>query len=239
MISVLNFGAGVNSTALIIEMKNRNVLPDYTIFADTGSELPETYEHIEKMRSWFEENSISFVTVKSKYDKTLYDYYYDKKTIPWRKFRDCTDKFKKQPILKFVKKFKNEGVLQFLGIADEERHRIRKSDTKWIEFRYPLCEWRIDRQKCVKIIKKEGLFVPIKSGCFLCPFQPLEAWQNLYKTHPKLFKKARNIEEQSRSYPDNFLSFAKPLKHIENAIRLQKSLNEFGVKDICDGWCMT
>jgi len=236
---ILNFGAGVNSTALVIECVKRKIPLDYVIFADTGSELPETYEHIERMKIWFKEKGIKFVTVKSKYGVSLYDYYYSHKMIPSRKFRHCTDKFKITPITKFLKQFKTDGVMQLIGIANEERHRIRASKVKWIKFGYPLCEWELDREGCENIIRKENMIMPVKSGCFMCPFQRKEAWTDLLKTHPELFAKARLMEENGSRYPEITLPFDYTLKQYEEAVKQQRSLMEFKVADICDGWCMT
>lgn len=239
MKTILNFGAGVNSTALIIEMLNRNMKPDYVIFADTGSEMPETYQHIERMKIWFKEKGLEFIIVKSKYNKTLYDYYFDKKLVPSRQFRDCTDKFKKRPILNFLKQFKPEGVKQYIGIGYDEPSRVRQSETKWIEFEYPLWEWKITREKCIDIIKKEGLEVPIKSGCFMCPFQPKDSWKELWKRHKDLFKKAREMEEQEKRYPEIALPWSRTLKEFEHAFKTQTTLFVFNEGSLCNGWCMT
>ena len=48
-LEVLSFGGGVQSTAMLL-MVHEGILPrpDVVMFADTGSELPETIEHIEK-----------------------------------------------------------------------------------------------------------------------------------------------------------------------------------------------
>ena len=43
---VVSFGGGVDSTAMLIEMKNRGIRPDVILFADTGAERPGTYIHI-------------------------------------------------------------------------------------------------------------------------------------------------------------------------------------------------
>ena len=241
---IVNFGAGVNSTAMIIEMVNRKMPIDYVIFSDTGGELPATYEFLEKMKVWFEEKNIPLIIVKSKYDCSIYDYYASKKTIPFRKFRDCTDKFKKTPITKFIKQFKEEGVIQYIGIASDEARRIRVSETKWIEFKYPLVSWLINRKKCIEIIKKEGLPEPVKSGCFMCPYQPDASWKNLMETSPDLWQMARQMEEQNRSYPRNCLRWKGTLKQIETAKNEQCTLDEFenenkcDPKRSCDGFCM-
>lgn len=243
MKTILNFGAGVNSTALIIEMLKRNQKPDYIIFADTGNELPETYEHLKVMENWFKEKNLNFVKVQSKYINgscsSLYDYYFERTTIPFRRFRDCTDKFKIVPITKFLSQFKKEGVIQNIGISAEEWHRVKNSPKNWIEFKYPLVDWKIDRKKCIEIIKEEGLSVPIKSGCYLCPFQPVRSWVSLYKTHKDLFQKSRELEENGRSYPKVFLPYDKTLAKYENAIKTQKKLTDFEPERICGGWCFT
>ena len=43
---VLSFGAGLNSTALLIMLVEKSYPLDEVIFADTGAEVPETYEHL-------------------------------------------------------------------------------------------------------------------------------------------------------------------------------------------------
>lgn len=238
-VQIVNFGAGVNSTALIIEMVNRKMPIDYVIFADTRSEMPETYKHLEVMKKWCEDKVLKFIIVESIYKKPLTDYYYEHTTIPFRKFRDCTDKFKRQPINKFLKQFKERGVVQHIGIAIDESRRCKQGDKKWIENKFLLCEWKYDREKCIEIIKKAGIEVPIKSGCYMCPFQPYKSWERLYKNHKELWEKARILEENGRSYPRNYLPFQTTLAEYERKFKGQRTLTELRVFEVCDGYCMT
>ncbi len=50
------FGAGVDSTAMLIALRAARLRPDVIMFADTGSEKPETHLHVERMarvlREW-------------------------------------------------------------------------------------------------------------------------------------------------------------------------------------------
>lgn len=46
----INFGGGLNSTAVILACIERGHRPDWILFADTGSEYPGTLEHVERMR---------------------------------------------------------------------------------------------------------------------------------------------------------------------------------------------
>ena len=41
--TLLSFGGGINSTALLLEWVEQGKPLDLVIFADTGSEMPETY----------------------------------------------------------------------------------------------------------------------------------------------------------------------------------------------------
>ncbi|MFA5746439.1 MAG: phosphoadenosine phosphosulfate reductase family protein, partial [archaeon] len=90
---IVLFGAGQDSTGMIIEMVNRKMKIDEVIFADTGAEQPETYEFIEEFKPYLKKHKIKFTIVQSKLGN-LYDYYFSKKIIPFRLFRHCTDKFK-------------------------------------------------------------------------------------------------------------------------------------------------
>ena len=43
---VVAFGVGVDSTALLIGLRERRVIPDLIVFADTNSEKPEAIRHL-------------------------------------------------------------------------------------------------------------------------------------------------------------------------------------------------
>jgi hypothetical protein len=40
---VVAYGMGVDSTAMLIGLEQRGIRPDLILFADTGSEKPDTY----------------------------------------------------------------------------------------------------------------------------------------------------------------------------------------------------
>ena len=42
----VSFGGGTNSTAMLCGFRERGIKPDLIIFADTGAEMPHTYEQI-------------------------------------------------------------------------------------------------------------------------------------------------------------------------------------------------
>lgn len=67
------FGAGVDSTAMLVMMHAYGIKPDLITFADTGGEKPETYEHLELMGLWLEEVGFPQVTICKLKTTTVYD----------------------------------------------------------------------------------------------------------------------------------------------------------------------
>lgn len=46
----VSYGAGVDSTAMLVALHEAGVVPDVITFADTGGEKPETYQHLHLMQ---------------------------------------------------------------------------------------------------------------------------------------------------------------------------------------------
>ena len=63
---VVSWGAGVDSTAMLVAMKREGVVPDAILFADTGGEKPETYAYVEYLAPWLESWGAPPVTVVRK-----------------------------------------------------------------------------------------------------------------------------------------------------------------------------
>lgn len=61
--SVLSYGIGVDSTALLIELHARGQAPDLVLSADTGNEKPETYDYLDIIRPWMRDRGIRFELV--------------------------------------------------------------------------------------------------------------------------------------------------------------------------------
>lgn len=110
--------------------------------------------------------------------------------------RICTDKFKVRPVHDYVE----TPCFMLLGIDFGEINRAKISTKDGIENRYPLIEHEIDRDGCKKIIVEHGLPVPMKSGCYICPFQRISQWVELRHKHPGLFCKAEKMEDANMEY---------------------------------------
>jgi len=203
--------------ALLVLAQQKKINIDLVVFADVGAEMPETYTYLSDVVIPFcKENNIEFVTVKK---TTLYDDYYAKKIIPYRRFPSCADKYKVRPIRKYLKeRYGAKNYDTILGIDAGEPKRIK-------ELIYPLFDFGIDRAGCKKVISDAGLPIPIKSGCYFCPNQSKKEWIKLFHNHPKLFKKAENLEKNGKAYPIYFLGQI-PLEKLRLSIIEQRKLSD-------------
>ena len=62
--TVLAYGVGVDSTAILVELEARGSLPDLVLTADTGTEKPETYEYQAMIAAWMAQRGIPYEVVR-------------------------------------------------------------------------------------------------------------------------------------------------------------------------------
>jgi hypothetical protein len=205
---IVAYGGGTNSTALLVGMKERGIVPDLIIFADTGGEKPKTIDHVAEVSAWCE--SIGFpkiLTVKGSQpqqvaDGGLYEECIRLKVLPSRTygFGSCSMKWKKDPQDKYVKAWCKENghkqIIKFIGYdADESRRSNKINDNDWEDYQFPLIEWDWGRDECIEAIKRAGLNLPGKSSCFFCPSMKPNEIRLLKKENSDLFDKAVFMEQ--------------------------------------------
>lgn len=217
VIRVLNVGGGTNSTALAIAATERGIGIDVAVFADTGSERPETYAHVAVFDQWLKaHHGINLDVVrwirKDGRFVSIADDCDEKKTLPSKAFglAGCTSKWKQQPVDKFLSTHplvvaaweRGDQVERWIGYDVDEPERAERMleknphPEKWT-WRAPLVEWGLDRDECVAAIVRAGLLLPGKSACFLCPSSKPREILALGRKHPDLLKRALEIEAQA------------------------------------------
>ena len=68
---------------------------------------------------------------------------------------------------------------------------MRTSDRKYITNCYPLVDLKLTREQLLEIIKSKGYELPVKSGCFFCPFNTKKRWIDLRNNNLDLFEKSK------------------------------------------------
>ncbi|MEX2237212.1 MAG: phosphoadenosine phosphosulfate reductase family protein [Dehalococcoidia bacterium] len=204
-ISILSFGGGVNSVALMILLLQEKQPLDEVVFADTGSEVPETYAYLEIAERYLANRGVPFRTVTRRNRKTLQETCAERRVIPSAVWRWTTRDFKVRPIHSYYRTL-GKPINQYLAIAWDEVERMKDSRDDYIVNLFPLVDRRITRAGCVQIIEDAGLPVPEKSGCFFCPFNSLSRWRWLADRHPELYEQAVELEEGSKHFPSQRLT---------------------------------
>lgn len=201
----ISWGGGVNSTAIIARYLLESIEPKPEIvFADTGAELAETYEYIDRVTSLLQERGwtvtvIDSVTHPDLYaskakGKTLYEHLWDTQTLPSIRWRYCTAEYKTRPLRKYA-----AGRVALVGMCADEPHRAKLNDKK---FSYPVLHYT--RVQCQELIIAAGLPKAHKTGCYFCSLQPKRQWIELYKEHRNLWDAAVKLEQNSILW--NFLN---------------------------------
>jgi 3'-phosphoadenosine 5'-phosphosulfate sulfotransferase (PAPS reductase)/FAD synthetase len=109
---VVAYGLGVDSTAMLIGLKQRGVRPDLILFADTGGEKPDTYLYAPIFRQWLRDADFpQFEVVRyeppiAEYD-SLYGNCWQNETLPSLAFgrKACSIKWKRAPQDKYVRRW--------------------------------------------------------------------------------------------------------------------------------------
>lgn len=241
---VNSVGAGVQSSYIAL-----NYDADYHIFADTGDETQETYEFIETfLIPEMEKQGKELIIVKwwELYDKpysSMYDYYYDKKGIPTRQFRSCTERFKIRTIRKFLRNQGVEKAEMMLGITTDEIRRVRPSDVQWIENKFPLIDDELSRRDIKQWWQENYDFAPPKSGCYYCPFLPPDRFLKYADKHgDHVAEKIIQLENRAMKKNENLILFGKyPVRTIWEGYKAQTDVTDFfEFDDRCDsGMCFT
>lgn len=247
-LTMLAFGCGVQTVA---EMVINHAAYDYIVMSDPGDEKKETYEYLKEIiLPWLEKTGVDkkFFVVKNNKYSSLYEYCMINQQVPMRNFRWCTDKFKRIPLNKFAKRMgatRKNPCEKAIGISIDESHRVNEGkaqdeEPQYIKVVYPLIDRKISRKDCYQIIKDAGLPVPVKSGCWYCPFAKKEEWRRLKIDQPELYDKAMIMEENNKKFPERTIKFTKPLRMLNFNYSLTDFGNEPEELESCDsGHCMT
>lgn len=184
---------GKDSTALALYMRDRVPEMEY-VFADTGKELPETYEYFQRVEA-FLGKSIVRVNAERDFDHwlTMYGGY-----LPSSRMRWCTRMLKIRPLEQYIG---DDPALMYIGIrADEDRdgYITTKENVTPV---YPFKEDGITKDDVLRLLDESGIGVPeyykwrTRSGCFFCFFQRKREWVGLMQEHPALFEAAKSYEK--------------------------------------------
>ena len=225
-LTYISFGAGVQSTALLVASAlGLHGVPkaDCAIFADPGWEGDGTYENVKRMTAWSTERGIACHIVRSgNIERALLGEEAARQSgflvsIPaftrgadgsvGMLRRQCTDHYKIEPIQRKVRELlglkprqrTKKKALALIGISlDEAVMRVKPSRVSYIVNAHPLVDAGLTRYGCLKLIQEHGLSDPGKSACLGCPYHGDRQWRALAANDPAGFERACRVDEKIR-----------------------------------------
>jgi 3'-phosphoadenosine 5'-phosphosulfate sulfotransferase (PAPS reductase)/FAD synthetase len=213
---VLSLSGGKDSAALAIYLRRRIPQMEY-IFHDTGKELPETYQFLERISDFLGK------PIRGLKEPLGFDHWYEVygRMIPSPRRRWCTKMLKLKPFEEYAGR---DTVYNYIGIrADENRDGYISNKQNIIPV-YPFIDDGLVLADIEQILMESGVGMPpytewgrTRSGCFFCFFQKKIEWVLLKENHPALFEEAKKYE---RVYTEtgNFFTWS----HGESLTELEK-----------------
>jgi hypothetical protein len=220
----VSFGAGLNSTALLWIMYERGIRPDVVLFADTGGEMPRTYDHAHAVQEWAgmvgwrfewisrtEYHGAKWEGVDGKKAETLEEECLQRGEMPSIAYGSagCSGNWKRRPMDRFLKQWpeairaweNGAKVQRWIGIDADEAHRsAHLVPDRRFSYHRPLVDWDIGRPECHQAVERSPFGVVGKSACFFCPATKKGAILALREEHPELLERALAIEGASQEY---------------------------------------
>lgn len=192
---VCGISGGKDSSALAIYLRDR--VPDMEyFFCDTGAELPETYEFLDKLEVILG-RKIERINAQRGFDHWFEVY---RGALPSPQMRWCTKQMKIKPLEEWIG---SEPTTSYVAIRADERNRKGYVSTKPnITAVFPFVEDNIDHDGVLRILDHAGVGLPsyyewrTRSGCYFCFYQRKAEWVGLADRHPELFEKAKQIEQK-------------------------------------------
>jgi len=222
---IVSLSGGKDSTALAIYLRGRIPNLEY-VFCDTGEELPETYEYLEKLEAFLGKR-IKKIKAGQSFEDMLKA---RKGFLPSAQVRWCTEYLKIKP---FEEEIGDSICYNYIGIRADEHHRKGYISTKPnIIPRYPFIEDNIKREDVIRILEESGLGLPkyyawrSRSGCYFCFFQQRIEWLGLLENHEALFARAEGFEKENPETGERYTwSSRESLKELRSPER-QRAIRE-------------
>jgi 3'-phosphoadenosine 5'-phosphosulfate sulfotransferase (PAPS reductase)/FAD synthetase len=194
---VLGISGGKDSAALAIYMRDRLPQVEY-FFTDTGSELPEVYEYLDRLEDYLGKKIVRLGSDRP-FDHLLKQY---NSFLPSPNTRWCTREMKIKPFEDWIG---DDQAITYVAIrADEDRDGY-KSTRPNIVASFPFKSDGIVRSDVERILEQSGVGWPkyyewrSRSGCYFCFFQRKSEWVSLAERHPDLFERAKAYEKVNAS----------------------------------------
>ena len=200
---LLGLSGGKDSSALAVYMRDRVPEMEY-FFSDTGKELPETYEFLDRLEAFLGKPIARLNMDPDPHNNRDFDHWLTLYggLLPSSQVRWCTVNLKIRPFEEYVGEDKAYNYIAIRADEDRDGYKPLKTPSlRNIEPKYPFKEDGITKEDVYRILEESGVGLPnyykwrTRSGCYFCFFQRKSEWVGLLEQHPDLFELAKGYEK--------------------------------------------
>ncbi|HXH51951.1 MAG TPA: phosphoadenosine phosphosulfate reductase family protein [Sphingomicrobium sp.] len=224
---ILGLSGGRDSAALAVWMRqNRPEIDVEYFFTDTGKELPEVYDFLDRLEGYLG-RPIERLNPDRDFDFWLREYGH---FLPSPRTRWCTRQLKLRPLEQWLRNDLASGTVvhSYVAIrADEGGRDGYKATHANMRVHFPLREAGVDRRGVIEILEGSSVGEPAyyrwrsRSGCTFCFFQQKIEWVRLLREHPEAFEEAKKYEKTARDHGSPFTwSFGESLEELARPERI-------------------
>ena len=209
---------GKDSLAMVLLLIQKKYPLDEVVFFDTGMEFEPIYKNEKKLEKILQKNGIKYTRLKGEksFEYLAFKHEYVK--------RDGTRKVgydwcggvrrwgtleKKKALKKYYQKYNNCLIVEYVGIASDERTRIEqvrtnRADRGCIKL-YPLIEWGMNEKDCLKWCFEHKISWKTNSielydildrvSCWCCGTKNNKEISNIIKYLPDVWDKIKRYEK--------------------------------------------
>lgn len=264
--NIFNLSFGKDSMATILLAIEQGIPIDHVMYCDIRFSDEISGEH-PLMAHWIPEAEYILkkkfgITVEHAFSRTFITQFFTKKQrgnhigsiygFPHIIGAWCNQRLKIDAINQYLRKFNNQAITRFVGIAYDEPirwERMAKKETVNHKFRSLLYEKKLTEQDAFQICEKYELLSPMyktedkiyRGGCWFCPKQCLADLYSLWKNYPDYFQKLVALEPYSphnKFKPDGNLSdYAKRFEngYIPQRRKKRQKFIQTNMFDLIDG----
>lgn len=200
---ILSYGGGVDSTTLVAMDSDRQATCDYlgitretldaalprfdvAVFSDPGAEFKVTYETIDKVKRLLGDRLV----ITRRTGETIAEWCLRLGVVPIMPggAHVCSKKFKGDVLAGWAKEQGITEPVWLIGIEANEGRRAKrftppKGDNA--EYRYPLIDLDLTREKLDGLLAHLGWENVHKSSCVFCPYMSEQELRDMYFNHPR------------------------------------------------------
>ena len=206
---------GKDSLAMVLKLLEINYPLDEVIYFDIGVEFDSIRNNAERMKPILRDKGVKFTILEP---KETFIHSMCEKSINKRNgdvqqgYKWCGGtarwgtRLKLDAINKHNKTYGDEVVVEYVGVAADERHRInRQRDKNRIKL-YPLVEWEMSEKDCLNYCYNNGwhwsengyeLYDLLdRVSCKYCKNKNLKELRNIYHYMPDVWQELKDLQDK-------------------------------------------